>query len=70
MEGNTEALRKEIKEEMKREISGLLQTFDAKWIQRFDELLEQQAQPLLLEEERTANDYVESFTQLTLRESN
>ena len=54
-------------EEMKREIFGLLQTFDAKWIQRFDELLVQQAQPLLLEEERTADDYVDSFTQLALR---
>lgn len=68
MDGNSEALRKEIKEEMKREIFGLLQTFDAKWIQRFDELLVQQAQPLLLEEERTADDYVDSFTQLALRE--
>lgn len=32
----------EIKEEMKREINGLLENFNTKWVQRFDELLLQQ----------------------------
>ena len=32
----------EVKEEMKREIAGLLQSFDTRWVQRFDELLLQQ----------------------------
>lgn len=41
-EPGPEQFRKEIKEEMKREIHGLLQDFDIKWVQRFDELLLQQ----------------------------
>ena len=41
-ESGSEQLRKEIKEEMKREISGLLQDFNTRWVQRFDELLSQQ----------------------------
>lgn len=69
VDGNTQALRKEIKAEMKREIAGLFEMFDAKWIQRFDELLAQRSRPLLSQEEQTADDYVDSFTQLTLRRS-
>ena len=38
----SEQLRMEIKEEMKKEIHGLLQNFNTKWVQRFDELLLQQ----------------------------
>ena len=41
-ESGSERLRMEIKEEMKREISGLLQSFNTRWVQRFDELLLQQ----------------------------
>ena len=41
-ESGSEQLRMEIKEEMKKEIDGLLQSFDARWVHRFDELLLQQ----------------------------
>ena len=41
-ESGPEQLRKDIKDEMKREIYGLLQNIDTKWVRRFDELLLQQ----------------------------
>ena len=38
-ESGSDQLRMEIKEEMKHEIGGLLENFNTKWVQRFDELL-------------------------------
>ena len=38
-ESGSDQLRMEIKEEMKREIGGLLESFNTRWVQRFDELL-------------------------------
>ena len=38
-ESGSDQLRMEIKEEMKREIGGLLENFNTRWVQRFDELL-------------------------------
>ena len=41
-ESGSEQLRNGIKEEVKRDIFGLLQEFDTRWVQRFDQLLLQQ----------------------------
>lgn len=41
-ESGSEQLRMKIREEIKRKIDGLLQDFDTRWVQRFDELLLQQ----------------------------
>ena len=41
-ESGSDQLQMEIKEEMKREIEGLLNNFNTRWVQRFDELLLQQ----------------------------
>lgn len=38
-DSGSDQLRMEIKEEMKREIGGLLENFNTRWVQRFDELL-------------------------------
>ena len=50
----------EIKEEMKREIHGLLQNFNTRWVQRFDELLLQQTTLLEGSEYTRGQDPIDS----------
>ena len=62
---STEQLRREVKEEsreeMKREIFGLLQSFDTKWVQRFEEMLFQQTTFIKSRDESCVSDFVDSF---------
>ena len=65
-ERTAEQLRNEIKEEMKREIFGLLQSFDSKWVQRFDEFLLQQTTLVKSRDETCVSEFADSFAQLAL----
>ena len=46
---------------MKREIFGLLQSFDTKWVQRFEEMLFQQTTIVKSRDESCISDFVDSF---------
>ena len=65
-ESRSERLRMEIKEEMKREIDGLLQSFDTKWVQRFDDLLLQQIALYEGRHETGRRDPIDSNAQVDL----
>ncbi len=61
---SSEQLRREIKEElreeMKREIFDLLQSFDTKWVQRFEEMVFQQTTLVKSRDESCVSDFVDS----------
>lgn len=65
-EAGSQRLRTEIKEEMKREIEGLLQNFDTRWVQRFDELLLQQTALYEGRDDHGRPDPIDSNAQFTL----
>ncbi len=65
----SDQLRMEIKEEMKREISGLLQNFNTKWVQRFDELLLQNSALLEGRDDASMADPMGSNAQSALQVS-
>ena len=46
---------------MKREIFNLLQSFDTKWVQRFEEMLFQQTTLVKNRDESCVSDFVDSF---------
>ena len=62
-------LRMEIKEEMKNEIEALLQNFDSRWVNRFDELLLQQTTGFGRRDDTRKPDATDSNTQLNVQVS-
>lgn len=65
-EFGSEQLRAEMKEEMKKEIGGLLESFNTRWVQRFDELLLQQTALFEERDDTGKPDLIGSTAQLAL----
>ena len=64
-----DVIREEKEEEMNREILNMLQSFDSKWLKRFDQLLQQQTELARGREESRLGSPHTSPTQLQMRKS-